>query len=143
MPFSTAVTAIRSRADTLWPAIEPTVPQTWPNEPFDRPLDVNGSPLPFVMIEVRWSGGGFESVGAPGSNLARRQGHIWVYAFVPQGTGEIRAHELVAKAADMFEGEDFSGVVCEAASPGGEVESEDGNYFGQSAAVPFDYDETT
>lgn len=142
MPLSDAVAAIRSRAESLWPVLEASVPLSWPNEAFAPPVDGNSAPSPFVVIEVRWNGGGFESIGAPGSNVARRQGHIWCFAFVGRGIGEARAHELADKAAGMFEGQDFSGVVCEAMSPGGEADSEDGNYFGQSAAVPFDFDET-
>lgn len=118
------------------------MPLAWPNEQFDKPLDVNGNPAPFVMVEVRWSGGGFVSIGSPGSNLARRDGNIWIYAFIGEGTGEQRAHQLVGEMAGIFEGEDFSGVVCEAMSPGGDVDSEDGAYFGQSGSVPFQFDET-
>lgn len=142
MSLDTAVAAIRSRADSLWPAIEAAVPLAWPNENFPRPADASGSPLPWVLIEVRWNGGGFMSIGAPGDNLARRDGSIWVYAFIPQGTGEGRAHQLAARAASIFEGQDFGGVVCQAMEPGGEAESEDGIYFGQSAVIPFDFDET-
>lgn len=145
MALSDAVAAIRTRAESLWPALEATVPLSWPNENPDPPLprvDANGTPLPFVVVELRWNGGEFGSIGSPGSNLARRQGHIWIFAYVARGSGESRAHELAAKAASMFEGEDFSGVVCEAMEPGGEADTEDGNLFGQSAAIPFDYDET-
>lgn len=142
MPLSDAVAAIRNRADTLWPAIEAAVPLAWPNENFARPVDANGSPSPFVVIELRWNGGEFQSIGSPGYNIARREGHIWIFAFIPQGGGESRAHQLAARAAGMFEGQDFGGVVCEAAMPGGEADDEEGNYFGQSVAIPFDYDET-
>ena len=143
MALVDAVSAIRSRAESLWPALESTVPLVWPNDDnFVRPLDANGAPAPFVMMEVRWNGGEFQSIGAPHSNWARREGHIWCFAFVAQGIGEDIAHQLVAEAASMFEGEDFSGVVCWAMEPGGEADSEDGNYYGQTAAIPFDYDET-
>lgn len=142
MALPDAIAAIRTRAESLWPALEPAVSLAWPNESFARPVDANGTPAAFVMVEVRWNGGEFGSIGSPGNNLARRQGHIWCFAFVAQGIGESRAHELIGKAAGMFEGEDFSGVVCEAMEPGGEADVEDGAYFGQSAAIPFDYDET-
>lgn len=142
MALSDAVAAIRSRAESLWPALEATVGLAWPNERFNLPLDANGAPSPFVMIELRWNGGEFVSIGAPGSNRARREGHIWCFAFIPQGTGESRAHDLAGKAAGMFEGQDFSGLVCWAQEPGGEADDQDGNYFGQSAAVPFWFDET-
>lgn len=142
MSLDTAVAAIKSRAESLWPGIEASVPLSWPNENFPRPVAADGAPQPFVVIEIRWNGGEFMTIGAPGDNLARRQGQIWVHGFVPQGTGADRAHQLAARAAGMFEGEDFSGVVCEAMSPGGDADSEDGAYYGQSAAIPFDYDET-
>jgi len=142
MSLDTAVAAIRARAETLWPVLEAAVPLAWPNEAFDRPLSAAGAPVPFLMMEVRWGGGGFVSVGAPGNNLARREGHIWIFAFIPQGSGESRAHQLAAAAAGMFEGQAFGGVVCQAMEPGGEADDEEGLYFGQSAAIPFDFDET-
>lgn len=142
MALQDAVAAIRVRGESLWPALEPAVVLIWPNERFQRPANGSGQPSPFVRIEVRWSGGDYMSIGAPGDNLVRREGHIWCYAFIPIHTGEARAHQLVAEAAGMFEGEDFSGIVCAAMMPGGDVDSEEGNYFGQSGAVPFDYDET-
>lgn len=119
------------------------MPLVWPNDDnFERPLDANGAPSPFVMVDIRWNGGDFMTIGAPGNNIARREGHIWLFAFTAQGIGQERAHELAAEAASIFEGQDFSGVVCAAMEPGGEADVEDGAYFGQSAAVPFDYDET-
>lgn len=144
MSLDTALAAIRARAETLWPGLEATVPLAFPNDGFGPPIDSQGRPLPWVMIEVTWNPGasGFASIGAPGDNLARRAGHIWAYAFVGKGDGEARAHELIADAASIFEGQDFSGIVCQAMEPGGPVDSEDGNYFGQSASVPFDFDET-
>lgn len=142
MSLDTAVAAIRSRAEGLWPSIETAVPLTWPNENFTPPRADNGSPVPFVAVEVKWNGGDYASIGAPDDNLVRRDGHIWLYAFIPEGTGETLAHHLVAEGAEMFEGQDFAGVVCEGMQPGGPVDSEDGNYFGQSAAVPFNFDET-
>lgn len=143
MSLSSAVTAIRARAESLWPGLEPDVPLAWPNEAFEKPIDSSTKgPLPFVMIETRWSGGEFVSIGSPGSNLARREGHIWIFAFIGQATGEGRAHQLIAEASGMFEGADFSGVVCQASEPGGDTRSDDGNYFGQAAAVPFNFDET-
>lgn len=148
MSLDTAVAAISDRAKSLWPGLEAAVPLAFPNETKATdgtelpPRNNAGQPMPFLMIEVRWSGGGFVSVGSPGNNLARREGLIWCFAFIPQGQGEARAHQLAAEAAGMFEGQAFSGVVCQAMEPGGEAGDEEGLYFGQSAAVPFDFDET-
>jgi hypothetical protein len=148
MSLSDAVAAVRSRAESLWPALEPLVPLAWPNENQDgsgNPLparNTDGTSAPWVMIELRWNGGEFVSIGAPGSNLARREGHIWCFAFIPEGSGESRAHELASKAAHLFEGQDFGGLVCQAMMPGGPADSEDGSYYGQTASVPFTFDET-
>lgn len=143
MPLEDAVTAIRDRAESLWPGIDPTVPLSWDNATFDGPVDpVTGDPMPFVVFDVVWTGGEFITVGSPGYNLARREGHIWAYAFIARGVGQIRAHQLIARAAGMFEGETFGGLWCEAAMPGGSVSSESGNYYGQSVAIPFIFDET-
>lgn len=141
--YEAAVTAIRERAEALWPGVEPAVTLGWENEAFAMPTDpATARPLPCVVIDVVWTGGDFMTIGSPGYNLARREGHVWAYAFIPRGTGQIRAHQLAARAARLFEGQDFDGVVCEAAMPGGPVSSEDGNYYGQSVSVPFQYDET-
>jgi ribosomal protein S18 acetylase RimI-like enzyme len=128
MPLQTAVAAIRNRVESQWS--EPDVVLAFPNENFRRPVDSKGAPQPFVMIEVRWNGGEFMSIGAPGNNLTRREGHIWAFAFVPQGSGEGLAHELAGEAASIFEGQDFAGIVCQAMSPGGPADSEDGLYYG-------------
>lgn len=142
MSLADAVAAVRSRAESLWPGIESAVPLAFPNENFQRPLDSAGAPLPFVMIELRWNGGDVITIGAPGDNVSRRDGQIWAHAFIPQGTGESRAHQLASEAAGMFENQDFAGLICAGMQPGGPADSEDGSYFGQSAAIPFTFDET-
>lgn len=146
--LSDATDAIRARAESLWPPIEASVPLSFPNETNDSagnplpPRDTSGQASPFVRIEVIWNGGGFMSIGDPGANRVRRQGHIWIYAFVPQGSGDSRAYKIAGEAAGMFEGAYFGAVVCEGMQPGGQVDSEDGSYYGQSASVPFYFDET-
>lgn len=150
MALQDAVAAVRSRAETLWPGIEAAVPLLFPNggkfpaSAVIPPVDDNGTPAPFVRIEVIWNGGEFVSIGSPGSNRARREGHIWAIAFIAEGSEEALAHQLAGEAARMFEGEEFSGLVCQAMQPGGDAaaERENGNYFGQAAAVPFVFDET-
>lgn len=144
MSLDTAVAAIRARAESLWPSLEAAVPLSWPNENQDGagnplpPRDANGTPSPFVRIGVMWTGGGFLSIG---NGLKRREGQIWCEAFIPEGSGEGAAHRLATEAARMFEGKHFGVVVCWAMQPGGPVDSEDGNFYGQSASVPFHFDE--
>lgn len=146
MSLDVAIAAIRARAESVWPGIEAAVLISWPNEAFDKPVEPDGNggsrALPFVAFEVIWNPIGDGSIGAPGNNLARRWGHIWAYAFIPQGSGEARAHQLASEAAGMFELQSFSSITCEFSEPSGSAASEDGNYFGQAVSVPFYFDET-
>jgi hypothetical protein len=48
MALSDAVSAVRSRAESLWPGLEPTVPLAWPNENQD------GARNPFAGAQRRW-----------------------------------------------------------------------------------------
>jgi hypothetical protein len=121
MPLGAAVAAIRARAESLWPGVEAAVPLAWPNETFERPLSDRGTPEPFVTVEVKWNGGEFVSIGAPGSNRVRREGQVWAFAFIPVGMGEGRAHQLAGEMGSIFEGQDFSGIVCWGMEPGGPV----------------------
>lgn len=142
MSFDTAIAAIRARAETLWPALEASVPLAFEGENFEKPIGPDQNQLPFVVIDPQWSGGEFVSVGAPGSNITRREGIIWIHAMIPQGIGVSRAHQLAAKAGSMFEGVDFAGIICWGMNPGGTAADEDGLYLGLSAEIPFYYDET-
>ena len=144
MSLKGALDAIRGRAETLWPSLEPEVPLLWRGDDnghvvLDDPVNLH----PWLLFEIKWNAAasGFASIGSPQSNLARRYGAIWIHAFVPTGSGLGRAHELLDFAAGMFEGADFAGVICQAMEPEGEAESEDGAYDGQSAAVPFQFDD--
>lgn len=138
MSYDLAVTAIQQRFEALWVATEPTVPICFENEAFNPPKPR----AEWIMLRVDWTGGDFITIGAPGNNVTRRLGHIWVHAFIPSGTGGVtRAHKMASEAGTIFEGQDFSGVVCEGAMPGGPAGSEDGAYYGQSVAIPFYYDE--
>jgi hypothetical protein len=44
MSLSDAVSAVRSRAESLWPALEPTVPLAFPNENQDGRIAGNPEP---------------------------------------------------------------------------------------------------
>ncbi len=143
MSLDAAYDAIRARIEAAWPGIEPTVPLAFKNENFQPPrsTDTKGTPLPWVLIDVKWSPGppsGLASIGAPGANFSRRGGNIWCHAFVAQGTGEARAMQLAAEAGGVFEQQDFNPVDCWSILPGGDNSgTEDGLYYGQSVAVPF------
>lgn len=121
-----------------WPTTEPDVPLDLQNRGFRPPKP----PGAFISLRVHWTTGDFLTIGSPGDNLVRREGLIWLYAYVPTGVdGIVRAHQLAAEGAAIFEGQNFEGVLCGAIAPGGPVESEDGNYTGTSCAIPFSFDE--
>lgn len=143
MSLDTAYDAVKTRAETLWPTVEPDVAVTFENaRSFTVPTDADGKRLPWLLVEVDWIDGDQESIGAPGGNLVRYLGNIFVHAFIPRGTGASRAHQLAARAMAIFASKDFGGLVTQAGKPIGPNSSEDGQYFGQSAWVPFQFDET-
>jgi hypothetical protein len=137
--IDTAYATIRTRIETLWSSIESTIPLAFPNEGFQR--DANGAA--FLLVEITWAGGVGVTIGAPGHNLARRDGQIWLHAFVPIGTGQQQAMKIAGEAAKIFEDRDIGGgIICEAMAPGGgESNTDDGMYYGMSTNVPFYFDE--
>lgn len=138
MSLDTAFNDIKNRIEGLWPAIEPSVPLAFLDSGYQR--DLTGAE--FLVVEVEWSGGEGVTIGAPGSNLARRDGFIRLHALVLVGTGQGRPMQIAARAAAIFEDQQFGEVVCWSMEPGGgNSGTDDGLYFGQSVDVPFRIDE--
>ena len=133
--WSAAETAIAARFEAQWAGPE-TVALV--NRRFERPEP----PAPWLLLEIAWNGGEQASIGAPGANYMRRYGMIWLHAFAPRQTAPSVASALLARAATIFEAQDFSGVICDAAEPGGPNDSEDGAWLGRSCSIPFEYEET-
>ena len=137
MDIRKATLEIENRVDLLWTHLE--VPVSKISQPFTIP----GSPNAWVLLEVLWTTGFAISVGAPGGNRSRRVGYVNCYGFVPSFTGAGDADYYAGELASLYERQDFGGVVCGAAEPGGEARGVDGDWFGRLVAVPFFYDEYT
>jgi hypothetical protein len=137
MSLDTVFAAIQARIEAAWPTIEPTVPLAYPNA-VSRP-----EASEFLLVDVTWVGGIPTTIGAPGANRVRRDGYIWLHAFITAGTGnQVRAFQIASRAATIFEEQNFADVVCIAMEPGGgQSGTEDGRWYGQSVAIPFWFDE--
>lgn len=138
MSLDGAYSEIRTRITTVWPTLEAAVPLAFPDENFQEP----DPPAPWLFVEIRWSGGEIITIGAPGSNRARRDGWVSFSAMVPTGTGEQRGMQLIGKAGGMLEGQTVGSATFFGMEPGGGVSTTDsGLYTGQTADVSFYVDD--
>jgi hypothetical protein len=137
LSLDTVYADIKARIVAQWPLIEPNVPLAYPNDL------VGPSAEEFLLVDVTWAGGEPVTIGAPGGNRVRRNGFIWLHAFIASGLGQVRAFEIASKAARVFEEQDFGEVVCSAMEPGaGQSGTDDGRWYGQSVAISFWFDES-
>ena len=133
MTVADAVAAIRQRLDAAW--IATTVAHE--GRRHDPAAD-----QAFLLCEVAPSPAAFASIGAPDARIARRPGAILVHVFVPLAEadpdGLARAHAV--SVARLYEGTDFSGVACRAATVGSGARASDA-YWRVTVTVPFVFDE--
>lgn len=133
MTVADAVTAIRQRLDAAWIATS-VLHESRAAEPSPDQA--------FLLCEVAPSPASFASIGAPDARLARRPGAILVHVFVPLAEADpdaaARAHAV--SVARLYEGTEFAGVACRAATVG--VGARSGNVFWRvTVTVPFVFDE--
>ena len=132
MSSATPAAAIEARLRAAWTA---TPIQT------DNVLeDLPEPPMAFVALE--FPGGAAEqiTIGAPGANLFREDGAFMVHVFVPVGTGAAAARSQADQIAAIFRAQSFDGVRCWAPFPPHESPRSDGNYWGVSFGVPYQWD---
>lgn len=141
MTWDVARAAIYERMRANWTATKVAYDNQRGGDSGIPPADANGQPLPWIALEVRWNRAEQASIGAPGQNLARRMGHIWITAWMARGTDAVLIDQLAAQAAAILEAKDFGGVVTEAAMPSGPADDGDGVYDGQAVAIPYELDE--
>jgi hypothetical protein len=81
-----------------------------------------------------------------GSQTWLTTGHIFAHVFVPKGYGLADHLSLAGRAGEVFRAATFyndgagAKVVCFGASvQGGDSSSDDGNWFGVTVAIPFEF----
>jgi hypothetical protein len=85
-------------------------------------------------------------VGLPGSQTWLTVGHIFIHTYVPTGSGLADHLALAGKAGDVFRAATFynaepgAKVIGKGPSvQGGDSSSDDGNWFGVTVAIPFEF----
>ena len=133
MSAAAAVAAIRQRLDAGWIAT-PVVHEGRAPAP--------NADEAFLLCEVAPSPAAFASIGTPDARLVRRPGAILVHVFVPlsEADPDAAARVHAVSVAQLYEGAEFSGVVCRAATVGTGGES-GGAFWRVTVTIPFVFDE--
>lgn len=142
--YAGAIAAIKARAVTLWTA----TPLGFLNEAAPTTVDENGNNAPWVLFEIVSLGSDVLGNGVPGNHVIAYDGLIKAYVFIPSGT---IGTDVGFTHAVAF-GEIFKNVIFyNDGTPGcyvrtgyprvedGNAGSDDGNWFGVTAVVPFSY----
>lgn len=124
-------------------AIEARLRANWTATPIQTSNVVEDLPEPpAAFIALEFPGGGAEqiTIGAPGANLFREDGAFMLHVFVPLGAGAAVARGHADTLAAIFRAQSFDGVRCWAPFPPQESATSDGNYWGLSFGVPYQFD---
>ena len=106
-------------------------PVAWPNKGFQPQ-----SQEPWVRLTIL--GGDGRQVATAGRRL-RRVGVITAQVFVPEGSGDRKAHEIADAVAGIFEAMTLEGVRFRAADL--EHVGADGGWYQLNVSIPFEWDE--
>jgi len=138
-----AVGAMRARFKDAFNA----APVAYQNEDPPRdPWPPAAPASPWIYFEVIQAQTALRGVGLPGQQTWLTTGHIFIHTFVPKGFGLADHLALAGKAGDVFRAATFynaepgAKVVCYGPSvQGGDSSSDDGNWFGVTVAIPFEF----
>lgn len=141
--YAGAVAAMRARYE----AAALGVPTEFQNE---DPPQVPWPPSPaalWIYFEVIEAATTLRGVGLPGSQLWLTTGHIFAHVFAPKGWGLPDHLRVAGLAGAVFKAATFyvdaavgARVTCGGPSiQGGGSASDDGNWFGVSVAIPFEF----
>jgi Bacteriophage related domain of unknown function len=141
--YAGAVAAMRARFEAAWAAT--TLAQFQNEDPPATPWPPEN--VPWVYFEVIQTASAERGVGLPGSKLWLTTGNVFVHVFVPLGYGLPAQLALTHQAGEIFRAATFyqdstSGakVVCGAPSePGGASNADNGNWFGLTVSIPFEF----
>lgn len=140
--YAGAIEAIKSLALT-WT----TAPIGFLNEAAPSTVDENGNPAPWVLVEVVSLGSDVLGSGVPGNHVISYDGLIKAYVFIPTGTiGTGVGFTHAVAIGEIFKNKlfynDTPGCYVRTGYPrveDGNASSEDGNWFGVTATIPFSY----
>jgi len=142
--YAGAVAAMRARFVAAWGA---TTAVAFQNEdpPGAVPPDPSGGP--WVYFEVIQTQSTERGVGMPGSKIWLTVGNIFVHVMVPIGYGLPDHLALTKQAGAIFRAATFyqdpatgAKVVCGAPSEaGGDSSADNGNWFGLTVSIPFEF----
>lgn len=110
------------------------------------PQDGSGRPIPWCYFEMIETDTALRGAGLPGSQTWLTSGHIRIHVFAPKGYGYVEQLAIAKLAGDVFRAATFynsdpgAKVVCYGPSVrGGETASDDGNWFGVTVTIPFEF----
>jgi hypothetical protein len=140
--YAGAVAAMRARFEadfTAAPVVfqnedPPATP--WPPQP----------PAPWVYFEVIQAASNLRGVGLPGNQTWLTTGHVFAHVFAPKGYALPEHLALAGQAGEVLRAKTIyntdpgARVTFYAPSvQGGGSASDDGNYFGVTVAIPFEF----
>jgi hypothetical protein len=143
--YAGAKAAIRSRLEANWTTTRITFQNETPADPWP-PKRANGSPAPWVNLEIISTGGGIWTFGTDGNRGWRYDGFINVHVFVPTGEGIELADQYAVTIGEIFRAakfyDDGNGNYIRTLSPeigGGESGDDDGKWFRVTMSADFIY----
>lgn len=134
MGFAATEAAIRSRFNTQWSSLRPTIPAF-----FDNAGDDVTPPEDSTWVRLTILPGDSSQVEMGNTRRWRRVGVLIVQIFVPAASGTGLALELGDTVRDIFEGLTVSGVIFRATSLN--RVGLDGAWLQYNAITPFQADE--
>jgi hypothetical protein len=143
--YAGAVAAARARFVAAWAST--TLVEFQNEDPPANPWPPAPASGPWVYFEMIQTSSSERGVGLPGSKIWLSVGNIFVHVFAPLGYG-LPAHlALTAQAGAIFRAATFyqdaatgAKVVCGAPSePGGASDADNGNWFGLTVSIPFEF----
>ena len=141
--YAGAVAAIRARFQTLFSA----APVEFQNEdPPATPWPPASPASPWVFFEVIETASEQRGAGLPGNQTWLTLGQIIAHVFVPQGYGLPEHVRIAGLAGEVFRAQTFynsqpgAKVICRAPSiQGGDSDADNGNWFGVTVTIPFEF----
>lgn len=112
-------------------------PLRWEN---DDP-DLADEPAAFVLAELFGGLYAQETIGAPGANLWRESGMLYLHIMTPRGTGSRAARVIATDLSALFREAGPAGIrIIDMSVGAGEPGSDDGNYFRTTVQVSWERD---